>query len=95
MVMLLDRGEHKMTSINFYERFAVVFLTFVVFFMVFYYAYSPVQACIKHRTDYLERELAWTKENFGEASVSYNRELKETRNTSHAIKMYCNADLRW
>lgn len=35
---------------NSYVKFAVVFITLVVFFMGFYYIFSPVQNCIREIT---------------------------------------------
>jgi hypothetical protein len=87
-----------MTSINFYERFAVVFLTFAVFFMGFYYAYSPVQACIRKSTDITEKRLARAKkdmEDNGYSDVYYNSLKKRHSNTPYGIKMYCNKEYRW
>ena len=43
--MLFNTGEHKMDWDNFYIKFAVVFITFAVFFMGFYYTFSPIQNC--------------------------------------------------
>ena len=82
-----------MTSINFYERFAVVFLTFAVFFMGFYYAYSPVQACIRENNKHLEKEFAWDLRNMGEDYA--NREKNSSRNRPYAIRARCNQAYRW
>ena len=82
-----------MTSINFYERFAVVFLTFAVFFMGFYYAYSPVQACIRESNKNLEKEYASDLKSLGEETANSLRNMSWKR--PYAIKARCNRNYRW
>jgi len=77
---------------NSYVKFALVFLASAVFFMGFYYIFSPVQNCIREITthnqivldSYKERDVEW-----------YNKMQNEYYFSRTNAEINCNKDYSW